>query len=442
MSGAGSGPYSKVLKVHHDDIHGISVISGSVTGRGAQIISGSKDGAVKKFDARGKWKANLSRHPGSTDEAYSYTNWVTALDTFPDGSSFVAGHRNNYFLAQGIDAGARFFSEKISNLPEMLEVSPPSRAGGAGLGHRGGFRGVERSPFRGEFYKKRNETRVTGVKCLPNGGEDRRVLIGLPEQFIELDCTPGTVVKKYKFDQPEWVYGFAFISPILMVAIHGCGLSLFQDMEDIWDKKELLVREDKKLEEAGDFLKTSSASGVGGAGAAVSSLDEPSLRTSSVSEKGEDFIEVRARSSKVLKKYPPSGHASELKQRPYISSVLSCLSSGHLALSFFGGLNQIFDVETKRPIHQGFEHRDRVWQAVPIPDSDSEYVTCADDKTIKLWDVRAGTHSMRTYEGHPGRVSALAFLDATRFVAGTCPENPWADPDKGQFWFYDLRGAF
>jgi hypothetical protein len=49
------------------------------------------------------------------------------------------------------------------------------------------------------------------------------------------------------------------------------------------------------------------------------------------------------------------------------------------------------------------------------------------------------TFSRRSFSGHPGRVSALAFLDNTKFVAGTCVADPSKDPDQAQFYFYDLR---
>jgi hypothetical protein len=421
-AGEGSAVYVKVMRAHNDDIHGICVTSG-VGRSGPKIISGSKDTMVKKFSLTGRWEANLSKHPSSTDEGHSYKNWVTALDVFPDGS-FVAGHRNSYFLSRDFEGRKVFFAEKISN----LEIEAASDVGSAGV-RRGGASGVRGSrggsAFRGEFYKKRNETRVTGVKCIFDALKGYRVLVGIPEKFLELDCGTKKVISAYQFDKPEWVYGFASISPVLMVAIHGCALSLFQNREDRWDRVDTLVREDRKLESALSLKKSFDLSlevggGVGAAADALAGSDE--------SHGG--FKEVRAR-------HKPAESSFERAQRPFISSVLSCLSPGHLALSFFGGLNQIVDVETKAVIHQGLEHKERVWQAVPF--SEHGYATCADDKTIKIWDIREGMRSHRTFDGHPGRVSALAFLDENKFVSGTCPENPWVDADKGQLWFYDLR---
>jgi hypothetical protein len=440
------GKYLQVSEVHNDDIHGICITSRRDREGSQQIISGSKDGTVKKFNAKGVWKANLSRHPDAmhTEARHSYKNWVTALDLFPD-DSFVAGHRNSYFLSRSADAlPETFFSQKISNLPEMKapadsKVSASSRRGGAFGSPRGRGAGSGASAFRGKFYKVRNEERITGVKCVFDALNGYRVLIGLPEKFLELDCATRRVIKKYQFSKSEWVYGFARITPVLMVAIHGCALSLFQDREDHWDLLGEVVSEDKKLEKAAVLLGKASGAGAGaGEGALCASVveDEKSL---------EGFMPVIRGKSRAARPYSAVSSApgpKTEKQRPYISSVLSCLNPSHLALSFFGGLNQILDVETKSVIHQGFEHSERVWQAVPLPGSDAHYATCADDKTIKIWDVRAGMASVMTYRGHPGRVSALAFLDENKLVAGTCADNPWTDPEKGQFWFYDLRGGF
>lgn len=104
-------------------------------------------------------------------------------------------------------------------------------------------------------------------------------------------------------------------------------------------------------------------------------------------------------------------------------------------------MNKVIDLTSSTVIHAGSEHSKRVWQAIPVPGSAYEYATCADDKTVKVWDIRSGASSCMTFDGHPGRVSAMAFLDERRFVAGTCASDPSKDPDKAQFWFYEMRGG-
>jgi len=424
-SSAGSelAPYRRISQVHRDDIHGLVVTN---NGRGdKKILSGSKDTQVKKFDLEGTFESVLAQHPASRDGAFSYENWVTALDAFPEGS-FLAGHRNSFLLSKNTEGRDRpYFGKKILG-------REPDSSESASAGMR-----------TGKFYKQRNETRITAVKCMKAREGFYPALIGVPEQFMKIDCTTGEILKTYRFDQPEWVYGFAPISPFLTAVIHGCALSVFKEEADRWDKVQSLVKE--QVREKGFYPATGGAS----AGPALAraeakgkadDADELSWRMAGAS------LSVHSRRRTPMQK--SFGAERPVIQRPYISSVLVFDASGEsaaagsiskLALSFFGGMNQVLDLETASVIHCGSEHSERVWQAVPLPGNDSLYITCADDRSIKLWDVRAGDASQKTYSGHPGRVSALAFLDNTKFVAGTCAADPSKDLEKGQFYFYDLR---
>ncbi len=237
----------------------------------------------------------------------------------------------------------------------------------------------------GKAYKKRNEKRVMAVKtAFEKDSSAYLAFVGFAEIFCKIDCGSGEIVKQYQFSAREWVYGFQALSPTVFLAIHGCRLSLFSEEEESFRLQETLVDEDFKARK----------------------------------KRG-------------------------IQQSPFISSVLSMPSSGEsgeqVALSFFGGVNQVLDVKSGKAIHSAQEHSERVWQAVPF--SPFEYATCADDAWIKLWDIRSGTSSVKTYGGHPGRVSALAFLSDKQFVAGTCAPDPFADPHKGEFYFYDCRGT-
>lgn len=363
--------YKMVTGVHEDDIHGMVVVVGR--DRQQKILSGSKDTTVKRFDSEGIFEALLTRNP----EGSSYSNWVTAIDAFPDGS-FVAGHRNSYLLCRSLSGTQTYFSKKMSK-PDESSAKPSAGAG------RGSDHGVGKRGERGKFYKKRNETRITAVKTFFDPATSAyQAFIGLPEAFIQLDLVTGAPLRGYHFSKPEWVYGFQLISPVVLLAIHGCALSTFN------------------IERKPTLIKTI------------------------VEESG-------------------AGAGDRAAQRPFISSVLPMPGDAEevvvdkVALSFFGGRNEVRDTETGAVIHVGHEHELRVWQAVPY--SSHEYATCADDGLVKLWDIRDGESSVKTYSGHPGRVSALAFLRDKKLVAGTCAPNPFEDPDKAQFYFYDLRGG-
>jgi len=233
-------------------------------------------------------------------------------------------------------------------------------------------------------YKQRNEHRITGIKSLkPDAYSDHSALIGMPEEFYHYDFDKKKVLGSYKFSNPEWVYGFSQISMDLVAIIHGAFLSLFRfsvaDGISHWKLIDTVVSEER---------------------------------------------------------------VSKGEQRQFISSVFSMekvIPCSRLALSLFGGATRIIDVETKKVIHGAKEHKGRVWQTVPF--SQNEYISCSDDSTIKIWDLRAGAKSMHTYDGHPGRVSSVAVMreNPLCFIAGTCPDDPHQDMYKGQFYLYDIR---
>lgn len=201
-----------------------------------------------------------------------------------------------------------------------------------------------------------------------------RVFIGQNGRFIQYDCDANKVVRTYEHPSPDWFYGFCCIDEQI-VAIHGTSLSVFRPQEHDFALVDSLITYDEGL---------------------------------------------------------------KLSQKPFISSILPMpeASVTKVALSFFGGEVQVFDLETKTPVFCGIEHKKRVWQTVPY--TTDNFVSSADDGLIKIWDIREAS-SIHTIKGHPGRVSALCFLSDTVVVAGTCSEEPHKDPHKAQFFFYDLR---
>lgn len=379
--------YNIIERVHDDDIHGLAVIK-RPDGLKNRLISGSKDTTIKLFDEDGKFLSILSKPRSRRDGKFSYAQWVTALDAYADGS-FVGGHRNGFIICKSL-AGRFFFGQKYST-----PITPSADAAGAG----------------DRFYKPRNQTRIMSVKCLNTTDRGYHALVGTPEAFFKLDCSTGEASKPYRFDMPEWVYGFEQLPTGLTAAIHGCRLSLFRENDAGWENLAMLFDAEAKPKEPD----------------AVEKLAEDL-------DKFAPFKRV-GRGRKPYKQPP--------KQRPFIASVKTFeagIAPNQLALSLFGGTSLVLDVSRSAIIHRASEHTQRVWQTIPKPGSPNEYVSCADDASIKIWDIRAAS-SVATLDGHPGRVSALAFLDETRIVSGTCAADPSRDPKKAQFWFYDLRGG-
>ena len=224
--------------------------------------------------------------------------------------------------------------------------------------------------------KPRNENRICALKCLSL----YKSLVGIPGSFFEFNYEKKQTVRSVSLGNADWVYGFCPINPGQIAVIHSTSLSIFQPTEHSFRKIETLIS------------------------------------------------------------YDP---AEGLEQKPFISSILAMKESNavqsiqKVVLSFFGGETRVLDLETKQPIHQGFEHSQRVWQSIPY--TSNSYLSSSDDATIKLWDIRTPERSIHTFTGHPGRVSALCLLNEHTLVAGTCATDLRTDPSRAQLYFYDLR---
>ncbi len=228
-------------------------------------------------------------------------------------------------------------------------------------------------------YKDRNQNRIMSVFCLNKRSDltQFHCLIGYPESFCQFDLTTQRVVRTFNFHASQWVYGFCPIRPTLIAVIHGTNLSVLSETGESWEIATRLVQ-----------------------GARV-----------------------------------PSG-----TQVPFISSIFPMLDVSAVvstvALSYFGGRTEVRDVERGRIIHSAHEHTGRVWQSLPfIPNC---YASCADDQTIKIWDIRL-PESVSTSDRHPGRVSALCFLSSSSFVAASCPDDLASTTERAAFYHYDLR---
>ena len=341
-----------VTQVHRDDIHGFWVYSSG-------FVSASKDGSIKTFDFNGKELAVLAAPPGYQEGKLDYRQWVTALHGFDDDSC-VAGYRNSYLISKHTCHMTNYYQGLFS---KQIDAQFASTA--------------QTESSHASCYKERNQVRITAVRCIKSLIPRYRAWIGTPEYFYEFDFDQRAIVSRYRFDQPEWVYGFAQVDEKSMAAIHGGHLSFFKKQKAEWKLKDRLITE-----------------------APV-----------------------------------PAG-----AQRPFISSVEMFPNSSkqELVLSFFGGATKVLDIEAKKITYENRGHSKRVWQSLPL--SAYEYASCADDGLVKIWDRRnSANRAVGQVSGHPGRVSALAILPNGQLLAGSCPDRPHEDQHKAQFFFYDVR---
>lgn len=344
-SHSSSGLVYHIKNAHRDDIHGMISV-------GNYLVTGSKDTSVKLWDFSGSYRGLFAQHPSTTKDRYSYKHWITALDSFSDGS-ILTGSRNGYVLCKNPSTKQVYYNGILVNNSQIFSnYEQNSRAN----------------------YKQRNEPRITSVLC--RSGNNYNALVGITEKFVQLNVDTGRVSRIYNFNSPEWVYGFVEIDLNNIAVIHACSLSLFREKnQNGWDKVDEVITEGMRV----------------------------------------------------------SG------QRPFISDVNQFHHTpGRLSVAFFGGMTKVIDVNNKKKaVHQGNEHHGRVWKNVPV--NNDESMSCADDGLVKFWDIRQ-RQSTKTYNGHPGRVSAVTLLPETNiFVAASCPENSHDSTDKGQLFFYDRR---
>jgi len=348
--------HQRITNVHDDDIHGICVIE---NGGKEYVISGSKDTSVKCFDLSTGIVSSISPATGG------YNKWVTAMDSFADGSVLV-GHRNEYLQCFDPIKKKRFFGYPL------------------------------RFQSRQGLCKERNQNRITGVKCLnlSDPYPEYSALVGKAGVFYHWNCSNSQLIGRYEFENPaEWVYGFSQLEGNSVVAIHGCNLSLLK------------------------FTIQNDEAGI--------PASQWQIQPWKISQRASKKINITAHP----KRKNPHDHP------PFISSV-SSMGLKRVILSIFGGSTEVLDVETEKLLQVTDEHSGRVWQSLSY--SDHEYISCADDRSVKIWDMRQ-SRSTRTFGDHPGRVSAIGLYGELCFVAGTCPDDPRASENKAEFYFYDIR---
>lgn len=216
-----------VTNVHRDDIHGMVHIHD-------RLITGSKDTSVKMWRDTGDRQCTLFEHPQTTPTSYSYKHWITALDTFSDGS-IVVGTRNGYVTCRNIYSNTNYYSGILEN-------------------H---WNKSTHKNLKHAAYKQRNEPRITSIMC--QTGDTYLALIGMPEKFIQLDLDTNKIRRFFQFDSPDWVYGFSQLTREKIAVIHACTLSVLQEStpsiaENGWTKIATLVDEGPRIKQQRPFI--------------------------------------------------------------------------------------------------------------------------------------------------------------------------------------------
>lgn len=124
------------------------------------------------------------------------------------------------------------------------------------------------------------------------------------------------------------------------------------------------------------------------------------------------------------------------KQRPFISSVTS-IGTTTFACTVFDSTVISVDIQTGRIRWTGVGHVGRVWKSMYLP-SKKLLCTCADDSSLKFWDMRNRTAIKTVYVGN-GRVSCITSIDDNTFVTGNCPDQPDYSRLNAELRFWDVR---
>lgn len=182
----------EVKNVHNDDIHGMILL------RDRTIITGSKDGALKKWDLNGRL-VKVVYDPGQIN----YQSWITALSPLgPD--CWLSGTRDGYIHSWSLEG------------KELQQIRTPRRAA-AELG-----------------CKQRNIQRINCLADFTLGHPDLRFVTGRPTQFTIHPAPRFQAVDGGKTSDNDWVYAVHPFNENSLVVATGGRLDLLEKKGIQW----------------------------------------------------------------------------------------------------------------------------------------------------------------------------------------------------------------
>lgn len=202
------GRIKTIRGVHQDDIHGIIKLSDQT------LITGSKDGSLKKWDLDG----NLLKvvfDPG----VINYKNWITALAPLNE-EQWITGTRN----------GNTYLYNRSGKFIRDLNVEP--------------------GPYSQNSLscKQRNVRRINCLASLSKFFETPMFFAGWPTQFTLHSAKMLRRIGHANTSSTDWVYAVQPISKESLLVVTGCRLEIWKDPGDEevrWKLQSSLVQEEK-----------------------------------------------------------------------------------------------------------------------------------------------------------------------------------------------------
>jgi len=223
--------------------------------------------------------------------------------------------------------------------------------------------------------KERNKKRINCiVESPPIGNEGSMIFTGTPKFIQRWNPKTGRMLKYWKADDNDWVYCIEPLSANRLITVIGSRMELWSNVFSRAMQKQPMIQE---------------------------------------------------------------GRANKRQQRPHISAILRLPSDqNQMACALFDGSVRVVDINARKETHFFQEHQRRVWSVVEL--APNTIVSSADDKTIKLWDLRQ-QKSQITIGNNPGRVSSLLKISPEQFISGSCPDAVFKAKEKASIRFWDIR---
>jgi WD40 repeat protein/serine/threonine protein kinase len=355
----------------HDEI----VYSVALSPDGKRIVSGSRDKAVKVWDAQ---------MGAEVMTLYGHESYVKSVAFSPDGKRIVSGSRDKAVKVWDAQTGA-----------EVMTL----------YGHESGLRSVAFSPDGKRIVSGSNDQTIkvwdaaTGRELMTLRGQDwiysvtfspdsKRIVSGGADKTIKLwDAETGAELMTIP-GHDEGVNSIAFSSDGKRIVSSGDDASI-----KVWDAStgnELLTLQDHHWVNHAAFSPDGKRIVSGGYDSIIKIWD---------AETGDKLMTLR-------------GHEAE------ISSVVFSPDGKRIISGSFDKTIKVWDASISHEVMTLSGHKTWV-QSIAFSPNGKRIVSGSADATIKMWDAATGAEVM-TLSGHEKNVGSVAFSpDGKRIVSGS-----------------------